>query len=70
MAKYKLNRVEMKWIVAALNHNIADIKEEMDASEDGSPIYAIGEVILEGRQNLVRKLNDIIFSDVKIIGIE
>lgn len=67
--KYKISRAELKWIVAALNHNIADIKAEMDQAEDYSPIYAIGEVAVEGRERLVTLLNDIIYNKIKTITI-
>ena len=67
--KYKVSRAELKWIVSALNHNIADIKAEMEQADDHSPIYALGEVAVEGRERLVTLLNDIIYNGIKTITI-
>ena len=69
MAKIKVTPIELKWIVAALNHNIADIKEEMDAADEYSPVYALGELAVENRKALVMKMTDAINTGAKTISI-
>lgn len=65
-----LTRTQLKWIVSALNHDIAITKKEIDqCKNDNSPIAAVGEVFILGRQNLVTILEDIINSDKKTIRI-
>lgn len=68
--KYSMTRTELKWIVSALNHTIADIRSEMEAVDDNSPIYALGEVEVEGRQRLVTLIEDVIYSGAKSISIK
>ena len=71
MKKYKhsLTTTELNWIINALNHDIDFTKKEMDVASDGAPIQAFGEVIIQGRENLVRKISDIIKGNVKVVGI-
>jgi len=69
MPKYTLSTTEIKWIISALNLHIANVKAEMEAVEDGSPIYAIGECVVDGREELVIKLTDIINDKTKQIKI-
>ena len=59
MGRIELTRTQLGWIAQALRNHIIQIKKEMDASEDGSPTVAIGEVILEGRQNLLTLIEDL-----------
>ena len=63
----KLTAVEIKWIMDALNHDIANVKEAMDASEDNSPLCAFGELYIEGREKLVAKLMDFMGSTARVI---
>lgn len=70
MKNISLTRTQLKWIVTALQHEITGIRDEMDKAEDGSPIVSIGEVMMEGRKNLVNQLNDIIFNEQKTIRIK
>lgn len=69
MRKHRLSTTELNWIINALNHDIDYTKNEMDGAADGAPIQAFGEVIIEGRESLVRKITDIIKSNVKTVGI-
>ena len=70
MAKYQLSRTQLDWIVMALNHDIGEVKREMENSSDGSPIQSIGELFIEGRQNVIRILSDVIHSKAKTIEIK
>ena len=67
---YKLTKTQIGWIVLALQHEIANCKSEMEAAEDGSPIQALGEIVVEGREHLVTVLNDIVYSGAKRITID
>ena len=69
MRKHRLSTTELNWIINALNHDIDYTKKEMDVAADGAPIQAFGEVMIEGRENLVRKITDIIKSNVKTVWI-
>lgn len=69
MSRYRLSTTELKWIINSLDHYIADVKAEMDSSPDGAPIQAFGELTIEGRENLVRKITDIIYSKTKTVSI-
>lgn len=69
MGRYRISTTELNWIINALNHDIDYTKKEMDSASDGAPIQAFGEVIIEGRESLVRKISDIIKSNVKTVGI-
>ena len=66
---HNLTTTELQWIINALNHDIDYTKREMDGASDGAPIQAFGEVIIDGRENLVRKLCDIVKSKTKVVGI-
>jgi len=66
---YKLTRTQIGWIVLALQHEVANCKAEMDAAEDGSPLQALGEIVVESRENLITLLNDIQHSGAKRITI-
>jgi len=59
MSKIELTRTQLGWIAQALRNNIIQIKKEIDAADDGSPIVALGEVILDGRQNLLTMIEDL-----------
>ena len=63
----KITAVEVGWIISALNHDIASVKEAMDASEDNSPLCAFGELYIEGREKLVNKLIDFMASEGKTL---
>ena len=67
--KYQLTKTEINWIVMALQHEIAEIKHEMDAAEDGSPVQSLGEIAIGGRESLITKLNDALSENAKIIAI-
>ena len=70
MNKYELNSAELCWLVQALNRDIAQLKYDFQHAEDGSPLQAIGELSIENREALVRKLTDIMNDNVKRIGIK
>lgn len=57
---YNLTTTEIQWIIFALQHDIARTMEDMSHAEDGSPIYAIGETVIAGRERLITKLRDVI----------
>lgn len=65
----ELSRTQINWIVMALRHDIERIKQEMDAAEDASPVYSLGEVAVEGRQRLVDMLSDVANGNFKKITI-
>lgn len=67
--RYKLSTTELRWIINALNHTIANMKAEMDSASDDSPIQSFGELAVDGRTQLVNKLTDVIQSGAKSIGI-
>lgn len=67
--RFMLSTNELQWIINSLNHDITDTKNEMDSAPDGAPIQSFGELMIENRQNLVRKISDIIKSNVKSVGV-
>ena len=67
--RFKLSTNELQWIINSLNHDITDTKSEMDGAPDGAPIQAFGELMIENRENLVRKLSDIIKCKIKTVSI-
>lgn len=69
MSKYDLSSTEISWIIRALKHEIATVKQEMDSAEDGSPVYALGELAVENDSALMTKLMDMIRSKTKTIRI-
>lgn len=69
MANNEITLTQVQWIIHALQKEMGMIRDEMDHAPDGSPICAIGEVTLCGRENLVTKLNDIVESGFKTIRI-
>ena len=69
MANNEITITQVQWIIHALQKEMGMIRDEMDRAKDGSPIAAIGEVTLCGRENLVTKLNDIVASGAKTIRI-
>ena len=69
MTKMKITGTEIRWMINALNRDIASIKEEMDHSEEDSPIWAFGEVAIEGRESLRNRLVDFMDSDSKTISV-
>ena len=68
--RFKLSTNEIKWIISSLNHDITETKSAMDSASDDSPIQAFGELMVENRENLVRKLYDIISCKVKTVSID
>lgn len=64
-----ISTTELRWIINALNHNIAYVKAEMDAAGDGSPIQSFGELVVDGREALVNRIVDMIETKAKIIKI-
>ena len=69
MERNEITTTQMQWIIRALQKEMGMIRDEMDQSHDGSPTYALGEIALCGRENLVTKLNDIVESGYKTIRI-
>lgn len=69
MSKYELSSTEISWIIRALKLEMASIKQEMDSAEDGSPVYALGELAVENDSALMTKLMDMIRSKTKTIRI-
>ena len=67
MRKNELTTTQINWIITALNHEVASIRDEIDHAEDGSPISAIGEILMDERTALVTKLTDMIATGCKII---
>jgi len=67
--RFQLSTNELQWIINSLNHDITDTKSEMDSAPDGAPIQAFGELMIENRANLVRKLSDIISYKIKTVSI-
>lgn len=65
-----LTRTQLDWAVLALQHEIVRVREEMDAADDCSPTVALGECIIESRQELIRKLTDIVNGRQKMIAIK
>ena len=66
---YAFSTTELKWIINALNLYTANVKAEMEEASDDSPIQAIGECVLQGREGLVLKITDIIESGAKTVKI-
>ena len=69
MAGNEITVTQVQWIINALQKEMGQVRDEMDRSKDNSPTYAIGEVIIAGREELVTKLTDMIESGVKTIRI-
>ena len=67
MRKNEITTTQVNWIITALNHDIASIRDEIDHAEDGSPITAIGEILMDERTALVTKLTDMIANGCKTI---
>ena len=65
----EITYTQVQWIIQALNHQLGDIRDEMDRAPDGSPVQSLGEIALEGRTALVNKLNDIVNAGYKTIRI-
>ena len=68
--KTKMTSTEIKWIVNALNQDMVVTKNEMDFSEENSPVWALGELHLENIQSLKTKLMDFLESDNKTIYVQ
>jgi len=69
MGNNEITLTQVQWIIGALQHEMGAVRDEMDRAKDGSPTYALGEVVLTGREQLVTKLNDIVASGAKTIRI-
>ena len=69
MERNEITLTQVHWIIHALQTEMGAVRDEMDRSPDGSPICAIGEIILDGREALITKLNDIVESGMKTIRI-
>lgn len=69
MEKNEITLTQVQWIIQALQKDMAAVRDEMEQASDGSPTYALGEIVYEGRQSLVTKLNDIVESGYKTIRI-
>lgn len=69
MKKNQLTYTQLEWIVLALQHHMAEVRNEMDSASDGSPIQSLGEIFLEGRQNLVTTLTDMMYKKAKTISL-
>ena len=68
--KYQLTLTQVHWIVLALQHHIAEVKQEMDAAPDSAPQQALGELFIEGRERLVTMLTDVLYEKAKTISIQ
>ena len=71
-ARTEINTItttQIQWIVQALNHQLGDVRQEMDAADDDSPIQSLGEMMLESRTSLVNGLNDIVNAGYKTVRI-
>ena len=66
----QISYTQLDWIVMALRHHIADVKREMDAAPDDSPTQALGEIFVEGRENLARILTEALVGKTKTIHIK
>lgn len=69
MDRNEITVTQLRWMIHALQREMASVRDEMEHASDGSPIVAFGEVVYEGRANLVTKLEDIIESGYKTIKI-
>ena len=70
MTRHQLTRTQLDWLVMALNHHIAEVKAEMDASPDGSPTQSLGEIFIQGREHVISILADVINDGSKTISIK
>lgn len=67
---YQLSYTQLDWLVMALRHHIADVRQEMDAAPDDSPTQSLGEIFIEGREKLAQTLSDALYSKAKTIYIK
>ena len=65
-----LTRTQLDWAITALQHDVVRIRADMESADDDSPIVAIGECVIAGRQDLIRKLEDIVNGKQKMITIK
>ena len=63
-----LTRTELDWCVMALNHDIAAMQAEIDASQDDA-VASIAKIAIDGRETLRTKLLDIIMNGQKTVAI-
>ena len=68
VSKFTLTRTELDWLVSALNHQLANLQEEVD-SADSDIIRNLGRLTIDTRTALRTKLNDIQASNVRTIAI-
>jgi len=68
--KTNLTSTEIKWIIDALNQSMVVTKNEMDFSEENSPVWALGELRLNNLQSLKTKLMDFLGSNSKTIYVQ
>ena len=66
----QISYTQLDWIIMALRHHVADVKREMDAAPDDSPTQALGEIFVEGRENLARILTEALAGKTKTIHIK
>ena len=69
MERNEITLTQVHRIINALQREMVAIRNEMDQSYDGSPICSFGEILYNGRENLVTQLSDIINSGYKTIRI-
>lgn len=69
MCKNEITKTQLNWIIHALQKEMGMIRDDMDHAEEGSPTWAIGEVLYGGRESLVTQLIDIEQSGYKTIRI-
>ncbi len=67
---YQISYTQLDWLVMALRHHIAEVKQEMDAAPDDSPAQSLGEIFIEGREKLAQTLLDALHSKAKTIYIK
>lgn len=70
MGNNELTYTQLDWIVQALNHYVAYVRDEMDKAPDGSPILAFGEIVIDSRSALATKIKDISVSKHKTIRLK
>ena len=64
-----LTFTEIQWIIMALNHDAARLRDEAEAFE-GQGIGAVSELMMEDRKALAQRLGDIVNTGAKSIRIK
>lgn len=64
-----VSKTELHWLINSLLTDINQTQLEIDQAESGSLIRSIGRIRIDGRKNLITKLNDILESGARRIDI-